>query len=187
MRFVIFFVYSIIVCAYAEDIEERLSKLEDELSTHKEGLGKVLKLEEAVRRLEENVKAQAEVIKRLDHSCVRGQNVTSRSTNTVKRVAETVAFTAFMDKDAYHMGINQPLPFNNVLTNIGGGYHPMTYIFTSLVSGLYLFSFAVAELSAREITTRLVIDGQNVVDAIADPFHSGQGIQGTNTAVLQVL
>ncbi|XP_053379530.1 complement C1q-like protein 2 [Mercenaria mercenaria] len=141
MRVVFFFVYSIIVCAYAEDIEERLSKLEDELSTH----------------------------------------------NEVKRVAETVAFTVFMDKDAHHIGINQPLPFNNVLTNIGGGYHPMTYIFTCPLSELYLFSFAIAEFSApvRQVTARLVIDGQNVVDAIADPFHSGHDVQGTNTAVIQ--
>ena len=44
-----------------------------------------------------------------------------------------------MTNNAQHLGANQDIVFENVVTNIGNAYHPHHGIFTAPVDGVYVF------------------------------------------------
>ena len=97
-----------------------------------------------------------------------------------------MAFTAYIDADVAHVGINQAVPYNKVASNIGGGFNVHTHVFTAPVSGIYQFTFVISEISQTEMVAKLVVDGQNVVDAITNPVTPGHDQQGVNAAAIQV-
>ncbi|XP_053379682.1 collagen alpha-1(X) chain-like [Mercenaria mercenaria] len=103
-----------------------------------------------------------------------------------QNILEAVAFTAYIDHDIQHIGIEQVIPYNQVVTNIGGSFNTNTHVFTSPVTGIYLFSYVVSQLGMTEIDIKLVLDGKNTVDAISDPVTAGHDQQAVNVAVLQV-
>jgi hypothetical protein len=98
----------------------------------------------------------------------------------------TVAFSAFVDNNPSAIGLEQPVPFNRILTNVGGGYNQHTHAFTCPVTGLYMFTFTISHFYVTEFVAKLVVDNQNIVDAISQPSILYEEIQGTNTAIIQV-
>ncbi|XP_060605943.1 complement C1q tumor necrosis factor-related protein 3-like [Ruditapes philippinarum] len=124
--------------------------------------------------LEKQVAKLTNVVKNLEHH------------QDKRDIEQPVAFTAYIDANAAHIGINQAIPYNRVASNIGGGFNQNTHVFTAPVSGIYLFTFVISEYSEAEMVAKLVVDGQNVVDAITNPVAPGHDQQGVNSAAIQV-
>lgn len=95
-----------------------------------------------------------------------------------------VAFTAYIDKTISHLRINQTVPFNKVLLNDGNAFNVHTGIFSCPHSGVYLFTFNIETYGNGFIHTKLVVDGENQLDAVT------WGLQSTdmsgNTAILRI-
>ncbi|XP_052814265.1 complement C1q-like protein 2 [Mya arenaria] len=58
---------------------------------------------------------------------------------------EKIAFYASLSDDISKTTASAPLVFNNVITNIGGGYEPSTGVFTAPTNGLFVFSLTVRQ------------------------------------------
>lgn len=98
-----------------------------------------------------------------------------------------VGFTAYLDHNVDHLGIDQTIVFNQILFNDGGGYNHATGMFTCPVFGVYLFFFEVGSGSQHQIVAKLVVDGYNRVGAIADSdYHAYDEAQGGNMAILKL-
>ena len=54
-----------------------------------------------------------------------------------------VAFFATLTNHQTHVGVDQPIMFDNVVTNIGNGYHNHLGSFIAPVSGTYVFSVSL--------------------------------------------
>ncbi|XP_052814278.1 uncharacterized protein LOC128241404 [Mya arenaria] len=58
---------------------------------------------------------------------------------------EKIAFYASLSDDIRKTTANTPLVFNDVITNVGGGYDPSTGVFTAPTDGLFVFSLTVRQ------------------------------------------
>ncbi|WAR11237.1 TSP2-like protein [Mya arenaria] len=61
---------------------------------------------------------------------------------------QKVAFYASIKVDIDGTSANKPFVFNNVITNVGGGYDPSTGVFTAPTDGLFVFSLTVRQWSS---------------------------------------
>lgn len=61
-----------------------------------------------------------------------------------------------------------------------------TGIFTCVEPGLYIFTFFVGERGAEEVRTQLIVNGINVLDAVAEAQGGTHDAQGGNTALLRL-
>lgn len=103
------------------------------------------------------------------------------------KVESFVGFTAYLDHNVNHLGIDQSIVFNNILFNDGGAYHNSSGIFTCPVTGVYMFFFEVGSGSRHQIVAKLVVNGSNTVDGIADSeYHDNHEAQGSNMAILKL-
>ena len=96
-----------------------------------------------------------------------------------------VAFTAYLDKSLSHLGINHPIPFDKVMLNEGNAFNPHTGMFQCPQSGVYLFSFTIESHNAYVIVAKLVVDGNNQLDAITDG-SGGHYQTASTTAIVRV-
>lgn len=96
-----------------------------------------------------------------------------------------IAFSAYLSADRT-LGRNQHVKFDRVLLNDGNGYEASTGVFRAPVSGVYSFTFVVAQRHRYEIRLNLVVDGKVVVGAIAEGTKYYHDVQGTNTANVHV-
>ena len=72
-----------------------------------------------------------------------------------------MAFTAYLNKQVSHLGINHPIPFDKVLINDGNAFNVNTGIFRRPNTGVYLFTFFIESVASRGlIIVKLVIDGR---------------------------
>ncbi|XP_055042201.1 C1q-related factor [Misgurnus anguillicaudatus] len=92
-----------------------------------------------------------------------------------------VAFYASL-KDEFSK--NEVLKFNNVITNLGGGYDSSTGTFTCKTPGAYHFSYHIVK-SGQSLRVDLILNDQTVVaSALAvDALHTDTA---SNSAVLQL-
>lgn len=106
-----------------------------------------------------------------------------------KRATTNIAFSAYLTHTNSHTVIGQPIKFDRVLINDGQGYNNYTGSFTAPVAGVYLFTFSID--SGKTTFVKLVVNGVNQVDVIANPHtnvadkrlsHS----MGGNTAIVRV-
>ncbi|KAL4233700.1 hypothetical protein ACF0H5_008380 [Mactra antiquata] len=100
-----------------------------------------------------------------------------------------IAFTAYLTATNSNMVPGQAIKFDQVILNDGQGYNQYTGAFTAPVTGTYLFTFY---FDTRKLTfVRLVLNGVNEVDAVANPHTNADSRQsqsmGGNAAVLHVL
>ncbi|XP_052814264.1 multimerin-1-like [Mya arenaria] len=61
---------------------------------------------------------------------------------------EKIAFYASIKVDIDGTTANKPFVFNNVITNVGGGYDPSTGVFTARTDGIFVFSLTVRQWSS---------------------------------------
>ena len=101
--------------------------------------------------------------------------------------AGPVAFMARLYNSLSHVGVNQNIPFENVLLNLGNAYHSQHGIFIAPQSGIYLFSSSIMSNNVNhvEVHADLVQNG-NVVARIYAHSDSVRHDQGAQTVVIQV-
>ena len=96
-------------------------------------------------------------------------------------------FSAYLDHNINGIGINQTIIFNTNLFNDGGAYNNASGIYTCPVNGVYLFFFAVGSGSKHQIVAKLVTNGVNQVDAIADSeYHDDHEGHASNMVILRL-
>lgn len=71
----------------------------------------------------------------------------------------SIGFSPFLSHDA-HLGKNETIKYENVLTNSGNGYHKWCGHFVAPRWGLYVFSCSVRATNTNEITVELIQNGQ---------------------------
>ena len=97
-------------------------------------------------------------------------------------------FSAYLDHGVSNLGIDQTIIFNQILFNDGGAYNNASGIYTCPTDGVYLFFFAVGSGSQHQIVAKLVTNGVNQVDAIADSeFHLNQEAHASNMVILRLV
>ncbi|KAH3722234.1 hypothetical protein DPMN_065190 [Dreissena polymorpha] len=84
-----------------------------------------------------------------------------------------------------HVGVNQNIVFEQVLTNEGGGYHQNHGVFIAPQSGIYVFSSAIMCFPNGEVLADMVNNG-NPVPRINCHSDSGRHDQGSQTAVIKM-
>ena len=121
-----------------------------------------------------------------DHTKQR-MNTTSRFQRYLLNGLESpLGFTAYVDHDVQHLGVDQTIIFNRVLFNDGGAYNNASGIFICPVNGVYLFFFEVGSRDQKQIVAKLVANNVNEVDAIADTAGQPNEAQGSNMAILRL-
>lgn len=152
-------------------------KLEDEISN--------LKLEKEMkdRRIEELEKKVENLERGEGHMEVKGR----------RQLSQNIAFTAFLDHSIHNLSQDQPIIYNKVLLNDGGGYNVNTGMFRAPVSGVYLFSYSVGaktipgvQLQQYDVFTRLMVDGKHQLSAVAESTGLYDDEQGSTTAIIYV-
>ncbi|KAH3715283.1 cerebellin-3-like [Dreissena polymorpha] len=98
---------------------------------------------------------------------------------------EVVAFSAMKVANQQHIGLNQNIIFEQVLTNEGDGYHPLHGVFIAPQSGLYVLSSAVLTFWGQEIHTAIIHNG-NIIARIYGHGDNGRHDQGSQTVVLKL-
>ncbi|KAK3576841.1 hypothetical protein CHS0354_002635 [Potamilus streckersoni] len=97
-----------------------------------------------------------------------------------------VAFFAQLSDTLTSLGLNQIIHFNYVVTNIGGGYHPLFGIFIAPVKGLYVFHVrAMVRPEQRQYLT-IVRDGIWMQPLYADAGGDQHFVIDSVTIVLEV-
>ncbi|KAL4229010.1 hypothetical protein ACF0H5_012048 [Mactra antiquata] len=125
----------------------------------------------------------------LDHQRTRS-NILEKSIQQQSRNRRQVdtavppAFTAYLSHYYNAMSIGDTIVFDKTLTNVGGYYNLTTGRFTAPLSGLYIFSFIIETKHAVDTAVRLVVDGNNALDAVVEPRHNEQNLQGGNVGIL---
>ncbi|XP_060605108.1 heavy metal-binding protein HIP-like [Ruditapes philippinarum] len=98
-----------------------------------------------------------------------------------------VAFTAILDHDVRHSGIDQTVVFNKVLLNDGNAYNFHTGVFSVPREGVYMFNLAFgAGYESHRLWMRIVVDGQEKVSGVADTLQNYHDAQGTNFVILHL-
>ena len=93
-----------------------------------------------------------------------------------------VAFTAFLSKDVTGLGQGQSIVFDNVITNVGGGYHKSHGNFIAPTDGVYVFTLTAMVKSGQVQYLNIVKEGVNVVEmyvsspSIHRQYHSATGV-----------
>lgn len=79
-------------------------------------------------------------------------------------------------------GTDQNIVFDNAVTNIGNGYHPLHGIFTAPVDGTYVLAVTVSGISTNEhYYCYLDVNGQRVLKFLTNPYE-----QSSHMAIVQL-
>ncbi|XP_060553287.1 complement C1q-like protein 2 [Ruditapes philippinarum] len=97
-----------------------------------------------------------------------------------------IAFSTYLSRRYNHLGKGQHVKFDKVLLNDGDGYEASTGVFRAKVSGVYMFTYAIAQRNKNEIRVNLMYDGKIINGAVAEGRHTYHDAQGTNTAIIHV-
>ncbi|OWF34475.1 caprin-2-like [Mizuhopecten yessoensis] len=97
-----------------------------------------------------------------------------------------VAFYSYTNIQLTNLGINQPIIFNHVVTNLANPYHSGTGVFHCGVSGVYVFNIHLLALPGKNFEAELAKNGA----AVSWIYAGGQGgtyDHGGNTAILELV
>ncbi|KAJ8306996.1 hypothetical protein KUTeg_015080 [Tegillarca granosa] len=74
----------------------------------------------------------------------------------------SVAFTAQLSHDIGHLGSNEAIIFDKVVTNHGNGYESQTGHFTAPVAGIYHFTTTVMAYGDENVHIQIVKNGNEI-------------------------
>ena len=97
-----------------------------------------------------------------------------------------MAFSAALDHNPGIISLYDRIVFNKVYINDGNSYNNATGIFTAPYDGAYMLSFFIAEFQPGQIVTRLMLDGVNIVDSVAESIDSDHNDHGGNVVILKL-
>ena len=98
----------------------------------------------------------------------------------------TTAFFAVVAKDQLeHLGVNQNVIFERVITNLGNAYSPHHGVFIAPRSGLYLFSVSILSGHNREVYAQYAVNGRGISNIYARGTDGRHG-EGSQTIILQL-
>lgn len=98
--------------------------------------------------------------------------LTALKTRTVE-LENIVCFTVHFSKaDVTGLGLNQPVVFDVVQYNAGGGYDKNTGIFTAPIAGTYVFTLSLQRHGSDGTTIIMVIKKGNTVLGVAEAGYS---------------
>ncbi|KAK3611588.1 hypothetical protein CHS0354_018104 [Potamilus streckersoni] len=101
-------------------------------------------------------------------------------------MSRPVAFSAYITHFTSHLGIDQIIRYDGVLTNEGNAYNPLTGVFTCPKDGLYLLAFFTATVNDGFSWVKLVVDGITVSNAVSNGVRVGNDDQGGNVALIRL-
>ena len=99
---------------------------------------------------------------------------------------ERVAFYAIMSHDEPDPGKHHTIVFDTIQTNVGNGYNNYSGIFTVPVSGVYSFSWSIANICQSEVFTVLVVNNEEVGAIATDTGPACDHGIATGQAVLSL-
>ncbi|XP_045204780.2 uncharacterized protein LOC123557399 [Mercenaria mercenaria] len=105
-----------------------------------------------------------------------------------KRTASAhVSFSAYLSHLQDHLGVNQVVKFDRVITNDGNGYNTHTGVFTVPVTGTYMFIFYVSS-SSSNVQFDLVVDDSVKTSGVARPstLEQSKDVQGGGAVILSL-
>lgn len=76
-------------------------------------------------------------------------------------VCDQVAFHAVLTTTSVSVSSDDTIKFNNVITNVGGGYNRSTGIFTAPVAGYYEFIVTIMAQSGNSFISKVLINGSD--------------------------
>ena len=98
-----------------------------------------------------------------------------------------IAFSAYLDHEALHLGIGHTIKCNQVLLNEGNHYNTFTGIFTVPHTGIYLLTFNIGGEHINDLTqVRLMVNNRAIVDAAVQVLGSFQRVSSGNTAIIKL-
>lgn len=115
-------------------------------------------------------------------------NGNENSVENRRLVSNRVAFHVVNDLyEIMHLSINQPVPFETGLLNLGGQYHSSTSIFIAEQPGVYIFSVTILSFydPHPEFHAAIVKNG-GVLTRIYGHGDNGRHDQGSATVVVQL-
>lgn len=86
----------------------------------------------------------------------KGRGVGNRIRRAENEVA--VAFSAGLSQHLLHVGDNQHIVFDHVITNVGNAYNPHSGLFIAPVSGIYVFSTSILSYDGRNNWASIVVN-----------------------------
>lgn len=99
-----------------------------------------------------------------------------------------VAFTAgFRGCIPCTSALGQPLKFNSVLYQVGGGYDISTGIFTTPRAGLYIIFSTIVAAHGESFWSRIVINGSEKAGMMAYSYASVDVYQSASNFIVQQL
>ncbi|BFZ13399.1 hypothetical protein BsWGS_16438 [Bradybaena similaris] len=98
---------------------------------------------------------------------------------------QIVSFTVRTSKNLPYLSESEVIKFDDVLINNGGAYDAHTGVFTSPVSGVYLFSASILSGFNSTIETTITLNGQHDVSRIYSGAFKNRGY-GSNTVILNL-
>lgn len=94
-------------------------------------------------------------------------NIQSRSVPV-----EPNAFYAYLSHhEAASSAVHHIIAFDKVITNVGNAYHPHTGAFIAPRSGLYVFTWTIAQWGSSYHVTELVVDNVIVNAITMNPYN----------------
>ncbi|XP_045168531.2 caprin-2-like isoform X1 [Mercenaria mercenaria] len=88
------------------------------------------------------------------------------------------AFTARLSAHLTKLGHNQPIIFDNIVTNVGQAYSGTTGVFTVPKEGVYYFIATVMSFSGQHVETEIVKNGESMVKMYCNGKSHEQGTSG---------
>ncbi|XP_071171990.1 heavy metal-binding protein HIP-like [Mytilus edulis] len=96
------------------------------------------------------------------------------------------AFFASLSADKSNIARGTILVFGTVPLNVGGAYSAANGKFTCKEDGLYFFSWSTLSYPNKDFTSKLVVNGHDIVAVVVDNDLTKDALAGSNSAVVQL-